>query len=593
MCEGWLPPLQKETPRQNTGLIIESQRHTTGIIPGRLLPFSGGLFRAPLDRDIIAGTGESAVPSVGTVTIAVFPVEFDDVEFRTNVITPDSAALSNYLNFLFISNVHGTVHNYYWEMSGGLLDFRAIIFPKKKITGSKAFYGNDDALGWSNFIYQAGTELASRITAPQIQKLDINGDRYIDAVLFLTAGSGRETSGSSNDIPSHTSSFAGRKMIVTVGSDTTRRLGRYVIAAERLNTASAVSNITNYLTAGVIIHELGHVFGLPDLYRTDGVTTDLTVDSAELMAWGAYNFDRVMENGEPAFGSCPAPLSSYHRMLLGWITFARTINGSHISSAYLKNGETVHKLKGLRAEEYWLVENRNLSGYDFGLLSHRFWTNAQKVLNGKETYGLLLWKVNETQYAEYYSVNEVNNLIGNRGLDIISAAPDVVMSAGNTFSSRCFWTKDNITLNDFSVPAARYPDNGLSGITFSTESDPGDVMQFSFGAQVLSNSNTLSVWPNPFNPDIQNLSLKVYLHQSETKQPLKTLCIITKKGMVIKRFEENEINRVPEPKGSFFFVSWDGILDDQTMIVPGAYLINAETDDFLRIIGTLGVSRMK
>jgi M6 family metalloprotease-like protein len=131
---------------------------------------------------------------------------------------------------------------------------------------------------------------------------------------------------------------------------------------------------------GVWVHEFGHWLGLPDLYCTALVCVPDGVGKWSLMGDGIYN--RI---GDEPYGSSPAQLDAWSKVLLGWVTPVSAVPPD-LGPVRLKAVESepvVYRLPASRdpaaASQYFLVENRQQTGYDAGLPGH----------------GLLVWLVDE------------------------------------------------------------------------------------------------------------------------------------------------------------------------------------------------------
>lgn len=132
--------------------------------------------------------------------------------------------------------------------------------------------------------------------------------------------------------------------------------GGYVLVGERHATHAA--------TIGVICHELGHDLGLPDLYDTDGSSDG--VGAHCLMGsgnWGAVSGDFQ--------GQTPVLPSAYCRQLIG-LSDARTVSGEGVTNALLQISDSTNladmvRLNTPNSQQYFLIENRRLSGFDAGL----------------------------------------------------------------------------------------------------------------------------------------------------------------------------------------------------------------------------------
>jgi hypothetical protein len=125
------------------------------------------------------------------------------------------------------------------------------------------------------------------------------------------------------------------------------------------------------MTCGVFCHELGHVFGLPDLYDRDYSSNG--IGRWSLMASGAWN---------GSLGDSPAHPDAWSRIQLGFTSATNiltTTYGAEITD--VESHGTVYRLwtNGSASEEYFLVENRRTIGYDAALPGE----------------GLLIWHIDD------------------------------------------------------------------------------------------------------------------------------------------------------------------------------------------------------
>ncbi len=182
---------------------------------------------------------------------------------------------------------------------------------------------------------------------------DVDGDGEVDALFIVHAGQGAEVTGILGHIWSHMSNITPKKVDGVMVS-------RYSMEPEDGNI-------------GVFCHELGHVFGLPDLY-------DYDMDSAgtgcwDLMAGGCWN------NG----GLTPAHPLGWCKTRLGWVQPVPLFG--HQESITLRPSILFPEIYRLPADgseegkEYFLIENRRRTGFD-------------SCLPGE---GLMIQHVDETQ----------------------------------------------------------------------------------------------------------------------------------------------------------------------------------------------------
>lgn len=123
---------------------------------------------------------------------------------------------------------------------------------------------------------------------------------------------------------------------------------------------------------GVCAHELGHLlFGFPDLYDTDGSSEG--VGNWCLMGGGSWG----------GGGDVPVHPSAWCKVNQGWASATVVTTGGLVAFEDVKSSHTVHRLwkDGAGGSEYFLVENRQQSGYDVSLPGE----------------GLLVWHIDESK----------------------------------------------------------------------------------------------------------------------------------------------------------------------------------------------------
>ena len=124
---------------------------------------------------------------------------------------------------------------------------------------------------------------------------------------------------------------------------------------------------------GVMVHELGHDIGLPDLYDTD-------FSSAGLSRWSVMSSGGWNRVGTAFSGTTPAGLDAFSKSYQGWVAptpVVGAVNGAPLPSS--ATSPTAYRLgdnpDGVDwkfethsgSGEYFLVENRQLVGWDAGL----------------------------------------------------------------------------------------------------------------------------------------------------------------------------------------------------------------------------------
>ncbi|MBU0720833.1 M6 family metalloprotease domain-containing protein [bacterium] len=188
--------------------------------------------------------------------------------------------------------------------------------------------------------------------------------------------------------------------------------GNFALFGERHdNTPSR----THDATIGIIAHELGHsAFSLPDLYNTSASTGGIGYFG--LMGAGTWS----IQNSSEYYGNTPTHFSAWSKLYNGWIT---PVEGQGYLSLFETSSADYNVLKiPIDSSSYYLLENRNNSGYDKGLYS----------LTGDFNGGMALWHINESKLTNYYiASNTVNADTNNKGVDLVEAVYGTIDSDGS------------------------------------------------------------------------------------------------------------------------------------------------------------------
>ncbi|MBN8210302.1 cell wall-binding repeat-containing protein [Bacillus sp. NTK071] len=208
------------------------------------------------------------------------------------------------------------------------------------------------------------------------RQFDKNGDGYIsvDELHIVTIVAGGE--GSYND-PSPR--VWGHKYGLFSEAPTLDGVSVGNIYANGGYTQFGEKHGNHMATIGIIAHELGHDLGLPDLYDRDG--SSLGVDVHSIMASGSWAF----QTGE-YHGQTPTHLDPWSKIKLGFVSPEVVYSSKKVNLNSIKNGNyNIVQIKTSDPSEYFLMENRQYSGYDRGL--------ENRTVSG----GIALWHIDEDQ----------------------------------------------------------------------------------------------------------------------------------------------------------------------------------------------------
>ena len=223
-------------------------------------------------------------------------------------------------------------------------------------------------------------------------RYDYNNDGEVDWVVVVYAGHGEADSYFENTIWPHQYVLSATQKQIQLDGKT---INRYCCTNE-ISWKGGLSGI------GVFVHEFSHILGLPDLYTTNG-TMHKTSGEWDVMDMGVYNNDLLT----------PPMYSAYERWWMGWLnpTLLNTastvslgeLNSTHAAAYITENGNAVQNILSPDPSTFYVLENRQQSGWDAYLPGH----------------GMLITKI-QYSYSKW-RYNNVNNSASELGVDIIEA----------------------------------------------------------------------------------------------------------------------------------------------------------------------------
>lgn len=299
----------------------------------------------------------------------------------------------------------GSAKDYFNASSFGKYNPTFDVYGPYTLSHPMSYYGSNDS--WGNdlrpdqMVVDAVAAMVAEQGTNSLQQYDCDNDGYVDNVFIFYAGYAESSTGNDNEIWPHRywvySSYVDGQ--TTYGGKTI-----YDYACSSELDGDYGSTMTGI---GAFCHEFSHVLGLPDLYDTQYTNGWATPGDWDIMDNGCYNNN---ERTPPAY-------SAQEKFYLGWLiptmlntpgnyTLAKSSDGNGQAYMMTSSGNSNLNPTSPSPKEYYLLENRQQSGWD-------------KYLPG---HGMLVWKIKYN--ASTWSSNTVNDSRSNLGCVIVAAGGD-------------------------------------------------------------------------------------------------------------------------------------------------------------------------
>ncbi|HOS02158.1 MAG TPA: DUF5011 domain-containing protein [Candidatus Hydrogenedentes bacterium] len=240
----------------------------------------------------------------------------------------------------------GSVKDYYREVSYGKLTVDSAVSIWVRLPQNESYYGANQS-GSDAKPQQMVLDAINAADAAgfDFSQGDSDGDGWVDDLTILHSGHGEEYGGNpSTCIWSHKWSLSS-----PVTKDSVQMFTYHTEPALR----GLMSN-TGITRIGVICHETGHFFGLPDLYDYSDATNG--IGNWGLMASGSWN---------GSDGKRPAHLCAWSKCMLGFVSPEEIHSSGAVTLPRVEDSASVHLFRdGMSDGEYFLVENRANVGFD-------------------------------------------------------------------------------------------------------------------------------------------------------------------------------------------------------------------------------------
>ncbi len=253
----------------------------------------------------------------------------------------------------------GGVRQYLLLNSYGLLDLHSVIYGWVDLPEAEAYYA-DGQSGLSDAFPRALFHALDAIDEGDFpwSDLDQNGDGIIDSLTLMHSGYAAEWGQTDSN---------GQPMTNRIWSH------HWTLPRSRRWKSSSGLQVDKYITCpglwnmqgadighvGVIVHELGHSLGLPDLYGSGNMLEDNGIGSYGVMG-NSWGFDNTQ--------MYPPHMCPWSKMVLGWSRPYVISRGGNYAIDSSASVDQVYKID-LGRSEYLLIENRQPISFDAKLPS--------------------------------------------------------------------------------------------------------------------------------------------------------------------------------------------------------------------------------
>lgn len=384
---------------------------------------------------------KSAFPTRGDMRVLVVLAEYQNIGFVTPDVQGYVDRMLNEENFSD-NGAAGSVRDYFTSQSGGAFGVTFDVAGPVRLSQRRSYYGADSGgvLGNDVHAVQMITEALSLLGDDvDFSLYDHDGDGIIDNVFVVYAGMDQADGAPSEAVWAHAGAVldASGEPYMEYGGLVLRD---YVCLSElRDDSTPAV--------AGIFCRELAHTLGLPYLGSTS-MPLACTPGPWSLMDSGCFN----------AGGRTPAALSAYERSVLGWCEPVVLDGPASVVLRAVDAGGTPCIIPTDRPGEFFILENRRLSGWDAALPHH----------------GMLVWHIDYDEGV--WADGAVNNSSRHQYVDLVEASGTANNQSDEALRAYPYPGASAVT--EF-VPLpwgdGRGPIGALTGIR-----EEGDVIYFDF-----------------------------------------------------------------------------------------------------------------
>lgn len=319
-------------------------------------------------------TPPSLVAASGTIKNLVVLCQFSDHDGTKIRAREDYDVVFNTIGGDPTLAPTGSVKDYFTETSYGTVTLNSTVVAWVTLPNTEAYYANGQH-GTGSYPTNAQRMVmdALNLADPLVNfgEFDSDNDGYIDAITIIHSGYAAETGGGGgNWIWSHKWALWAVPGGQWTSADDNGAGAKVKVYDYHTEAALWSTSGTGITRIGVICHETGHFFGLPDLYDTDQSSEGIGSYCLMANSWG---FDFSQRH--------PPHFSAWCKQQLGWVTPTVITNGTYNAPRVAETPTLFRINQGYPAGEYLLIENRQPFGFE----------------NNMPQGGLCIWHIDENK----------------------------------------------------------------------------------------------------------------------------------------------------------------------------------------------------
>lgn len=386
----------------------------------------------------------------------VILINFSDRKFSRSDAHSVYDHMFNDVNYKGYKNENGTSNRYGSMFIGGVRDYfsqnsMGKFAPQFDVVGPvDVDMKSTDVEGTGNAWVVFAQAIANLSSTVDFSKYDADGDGLVDMMYFIVAGYGANYSGNSDAyLWPHKWSLE----YVDIPRYNGKRMGKYACSVELYGWESNNQTILDGI--GTVCHEFSHVLGLPDEYDTDYEAGGQSHDPGQwsVMAGGSYS----------QLGRLPVGYSAFQRYASGFLTPKVITSTGKLELNPMQESNEAYMLKTPVDKEFFLLENRQQTGWDAMLPGHGM------LVFRVDSTNLEVWesnKVNATPSHNYYELLRAgNSTSGAQASDPFPGTSNIMTLNNSTTPSLCTW---NGTYNTFGLTEITET-NGVINFTVNKE----------------------------------------------------------------------------------------------------------------------------